>query len=128
MQNARIFLVEDNKTMSHLICRCLALHGHQVVLKASNLKEALQVVETGQLEKNEVDLAIIDGNFPNKADDSVDIFAGPIVAQAIKDANLPIPIIAHTSVQRNQVSYGNTYVEKGDVNRLFIAISELLFD
>ena len=125
VKNTHIFLVEDNKIISNMLIDFLCFDGHQVVLTAFDLKEALNLIASGQLRGKGVNLAIIDGNFPEKAGDVKDIFGGPMVAKAIKDANLGIQVIAHISPEGNDAKYGDVYVQKGNPKELFTAIASL---
>ena len=93
MQNARIFLVEDNKNDANILKKLLDIREHSVVVEAVNLESALQMISEGQLEKLRVNVAIIDGMFPDCVG-GLFHFNGPIVAEAIRKTGLQIKIIA----------------------------------
>jgi CheY-like chemotaxis protein len=95
MKNAKIFLVEDNKNDANSLKKLLSIKGHFVVAEAVNREAALMIINSGRLEELHVNVAIIDGNFPD-CERGLYHFNGPIIAKAIRDANFSITIIAYS--------------------------------
>ena len=125
MQKAVIFLVEDFELLSDSLCELIPFSGHQVVLKASTLEEALQIVNSGQLRESGVNVAVVDGNFPS-IEMGREVFGGPIVARAIRDKEPSIKIIAHTASSAKEATYGDVYAGKRYApESLFEAITSL---
>jgi CheY-like chemotaxis protein len=113
MQNARIFLVEDEELRRKIARRRLEAVGHQIVLEAADLKRASYIIRSGQLQEKGIDVVIIDGCFPDGADDERFEFNGPKVAAVIRQHYPDMKIIAFTSVEEKYVTYG-IYVKKGN--------------
>lgn len=125
MQNAVIFLVEDDNCLINPLCALLSRRGHQVVLKAMSLEESLRIVASGELQEKGVNIAIVDGSFPRANGQELD-FHGPSVAEAIRGAGLPIKIIAHTAHMGRKAEYGDVYAFKGGgPDSLFEVIASL---
>lgn len=103
----RIFLVEDSESIGILAKILLSSLGHEVVLEASILEEALGIVSSGQLQEKEITLAIVDGNL-SKGDHSCE--DGRKINAAIKATNLPIKIIAFSG--DNNPRFGDVLLRK----------------
>ena len=115
MQNARIFLVEDDRIIRRLVVDKLTKAGHLVVLEAIDLFGAMGIIKSGLLQEKGVNVAIIDGIFPRysrKALVGTELL-GPEVAEKIRNLRLPIKVIAFTSLDRKFAPYGDVYVYKG---------------
>jgi CheY-like chemotaxis protein len=104
MRNAKIFLVEDNQNDAKSLKKLLSIRGHFVVAEAVNRESALTIISSGQLKKLGVNVAIIDGRFPDCAGGLFN-FNGPVVAKAIKDADCTIKTISSSS--DSSESYGD---------------------
>lgn len=125
MQNAVIFLVEDNESLADSLCELFAYRDHKVTLRASNLEEALSIINSNQLQEKEISVAVVDASFP-EAKGKFEILGGPIVAKAIKDTRLPIKVIANTGMAQMYVTYGDVYADKSKgPEALFKAIASL---
>ena len=125
MQNAAVFLVEDNKDFADSLCELFPYRGHKVVLRASNLEEALSIINSNQLQENKVGVAVVDANFP-EAEGKFEVLGGPVVAKAIKDAEPLIKVIANTAMAKRHVTYGDVYADKCKCpESLFEAIASL---
>jgi len=124
MQNAKIFLVEDHPDMLQSLREMLDNNGHTVVLEASDLEEVLRITNSGELKNSGADIAIVDGNFPEKKGGEV-LFKGPAAAKAIKGTNLPIKVIAHTMAEKEFATYGDVYVRKTNSKLLLETIASL---
>lgn len=109
MQNARIFLVEDDRGVAKILREYLTLNGHQIVLYTKDLEGVLEIVNSGKLEQEKINLAIVDGYFPESPTGPTK-FCGPDVADAIKKTGLPIKIIAHSASP--EYYYGDVFVRK----------------
>ncbi|MDO8620867.1 MAG: response regulator [Candidatus Levybacteria bacterium] len=80
-ERAKVFVAEDNEFWQKIIKRSLADKGHEVVLSATNLEDALAA--TSKLVKLGVQVAIIDGNLNDYEANGHD---GQIVLAAIRKA------------------------------------------
>lgn len=78
-QNARVFLVDDEPMLRAGFKAWLEAAGHQVVLEAASLPEALSKVL--QLDEQEVTVAILDGNLSRDDNTGND---GKAIAGAIR--------------------------------------------
>jgi CheY-like chemotaxis protein len=90
-ENARIFLVEDDKSRQSLVKDAMKTFGHEVVDVASSLKEALDKVS--KLDKKRIDVAIVDGNL---SENNVSGSDGAAVASAIKAKHPSIIVIGNS--------------------------------
>jgi DNA-binding response OmpR family regulator len=112
MKNAKIFLVEDDPDVVKSLKRFLDMRGHSVVVEAVNRESALLIINSGQLEKMEVNVAIIDGHFPD-CERGLYNFNGPVVAKAIKDAGCVVTTIAVSGDDQSRITYGDLNFAKG---------------
>lgn len=106
MRDALIFLVEDSPEVFKALRQYLPLCGYKIVFHVMDLKSAIEIVKSGKLEQKGVNLAIIDGWFPESPENLTTKLYGPDVAKAIRETGLPIKIIAHSS---------DTFCDFGDV-------------
>lgn len=124
MQNARIFLVDDSSSDREYVRKAMEAAGHQVVIEATTLSEALGLITSPeQLIQVRADLAILDGNLGTS---SRYPFDGQEVAQAIRGSGLSIKIVAYTSFWNREADYGDAYVNKaGSKEELVSAVASL---
>jgi len=64
MQNAKIFLVEDDPEIIRILKKFFELTSHKITLQAGTLNEALTILHDSQWINNAINVAIVDGNFP----------------------------------------------------------------
>lgn len=102
---AKIFLAEDDK-IEVVNTRWFLKEkgGHEVVLEAKSLEEALDMVPK-LLEKG-VNIAVVDGNLSPEKHDGED---GAKVAEAIRKQAPGVKIIAYSG---GNYDYGDVYVSK----------------
>jgi CheY-like chemotaxis protein len=117
MEKARIFLVEDNQGCRDSLVGLLEDIGYSVVLWAENLGQALDAIQSGRLRELGVNVAIVDGNLSPGDISCSDGFAA---AGKIREAGLPIKIIALSGTDAKKASYGDKFVKKG------VGIEELI--
>ncbi len=60
MEHARVALFEDHRAYRRVLAMALSHSGHEVVLQADTLPEALRVIT--QSKPDSFDVAIVDGN------------------------------------------------------------------
>jgi CheY-like chemotaxis protein len=106
--NAKIFFVEDDPMTQKYFPPILEDEGHQVVLQARTLQQALSAIESGKLEKAQITLAIVDGNLTENDSSCSD---GYHVAKAIREKCPTIKIVAFTGA--SDVGWGDFYFFKG---------------
>ncbi|MFH1509746.1 MAG: hypothetical protein ABID67_01175 [Candidatus Nealsonbacteria bacterium] len=82
---AKVFLVEDDPDLLELERRYIELGGHEIVLVASSLSDALD--KTSQLRRMGVEIAIVDGNVGSGPED------GPKIYKTIKEV-ISIPVVS----------------------------------
>lgn len=126
MQNAVIFLVEDDDLHRRFAHTHLQKDGHEVVLEATNLEEAQGIIKSGQLQEKGVNVVVVDGYFPETTGGR-EIFAGPIVAETIREKDSTIKIVSHSSLPLDmmEIQYGDVHAWKRDERALEIAIASL---
>jgi CheY-like chemotaxis protein len=124
MQNAKIFLAEDNDRMVEATYRLLSSHGHHVVVRVSTIEEAIGAIADGQLEWKEVAIAIIDCRLP-KGEGQEKVSGGAIIAEVIRRTNSRIKIIAFSTGDEEIASYGDVYVSKFNPKLLLETIASL---
>jgi hypothetical protein len=111
MENAIVFLVEDD-ALWHLLMKDKLEHdGHKVVIESITLTETLTAIQNGNLQQYGVTVAVVDGYLPDPPREEV--WAGPIVAKAIRDTGLPIKIISSSSLPECYCGYGDIHAQKG---------------
>jgi CheY-like chemotaxis protein len=126
MQSARVFLVEDNPLHKRFANANLKKAGHEVVLEATSLEEAQRIIKSGQLQEKGVNVAVVDGYFLETAGGR-EIFAGPIVAETIREKDSTIKIVSHSSLPLDMmnIQYGDVHAWKRDEKALETAITSL---
>ena len=109
MQNAAVFLVEDNKDFADSLCELFPYRGHQVVLEATNFEEALGVINGGQLQEKKVNVAMIEDYLPQngRADD---ILVGRDVSEKIRNQTPSVKILRLGFFPASIYSYGDVYL------------------
>ena len=112
MQNANVFIVDDDEDILEGVRLELKKAGHHVPLGARDLGEALAIINNGQLIREGINLAVIDGSFPRTYGDLNNIFGGPIIAKVIRDEGFPIKIVAYSSYSADKANYGDVYADK----------------
>lgn len=78
-QEAKIFIVDDSEGVRDSLKMFLEEAGHEVVMEASTLKEAMDKVEL--IKEKGVDVALLDGSLSKSGPPSQD---GPFIAGALK--------------------------------------------
>ena len=111
-ERARVFLVEDSG--SDLVnARFLIEHGgHEVIVEARSLSEALSLVP--RLQEMEINVAVLDGNLSEGKSDGEE---GKTVAEEIRALDAGIKIVCFSG---NEYDWGDAFVGKG---RAFITDS-----
>jgi hypothetical protein len=112
MQNARIFLIEGNVAVSDFLCGMFRQRGNEVVSRAFTFEEALEIIESGKLERKAVNVAIVVGNLLS-TELHERIFGGPIIEKAIKEKNPKIVTISYS--RRTGAEFGDIHVYKDSV-------------
>jgi CheY-like chemotaxis protein len=121
-EQAKIFLVEDDPDLREVERAWIEGKGHEVVLEASSLKEALEKVsrakeKRGLIKKERVNVAVLDGNLGTGPTD------GPQIAEALREA---IPEIKIVSFSGEPVEWGDVNPRKpDDISKLGKVIAEL---
>jgi DNA-binding NtrC family response regulator len=90
-EKARIFLVEDDPDELEEPAKILEPFGHTIVLTATTLDSALEQIPN--LQKSEINVAIIDGNLTDGVENGKD---GEAIANAIHDSWPTITVIGHS--------------------------------
>ena len=103
---ARIFHVEDGLRYAEELRSRLALQGHEVVLHAATVSEALALVPDA-LVKRRVNVAILDRDLPDGS--------GAHVAAAIRASGLPVPIIANSGYETTFGDYNVVKLRSDDL-------------
>ena len=125
MQNAKIFLVEDSEDQRKNLRLALEHQriGHKVVLEASTLDQALDLVRNGSLERIGVNVAILDGSLDATRPGCSD---GRAVADAIREGELSVAIIARSAHDELLANYGDFYLYKASsIDSLLAIIASL---
>lgn len=104
-ENARVFLVEDDK-IGVVNTRWFLTEngGHTIVAEASSLEEALNLIP--HLEEKGVNVAVVDGNLSLNDSSGRD---GATVAEEIRKRAPNIKIVAYSGEKQD---YGDVYVPK----------------
>jgi DNA-binding NarL/FixJ family response regulator len=105
----RLFIVDDHKDFRTTLADFLREEGMDVVLQASSLQQALEIIASGQLQEYGITVAVVDGNLGK----DISCADGRTVASAIKATGLPIKVIACTSL--HNPGYGDAYVNKDSI-------------
>lgn len=124
MKKANIFLVEDCVDLARAIESYLSNFDFNVILCATNKEQALELIANGELEKNDITIAIIDGIFPNSNEDFCEDFNGPEVAKSVKERNPEIKTISFSL--RDNCTYGDFNVEKSRPSNLMGTIRSIV--
>lgn len=112
MQNAKIFLVEDDNKYIEKVVEYLEHDGHEIPLKAKSLREAMEHIEQGRLEENHIRVVILDAYIPQNDPGEPFELWGPEIYKLIKHRYPSIKVIAYTSVPFEYTKYGDEYVSK----------------
>lgn len=110
MEKAKIFLVEDNKAMGNALESIFSFFEFTIVEWVMNKEKAIELIENGTLERENVNIAIIDGYFPNSVKDPIERLNGPSVASLLKEKIPSIKIISFSS--SSECSFGDYNVNK----------------
>jgi CheY-like chemotaxis protein len=119
LKNARIFIAEDNVLFRKSLKDLLKSYGHCVVLEAGTLDQALQMIQDGCLQQQQINLAILDGNLREETSCS----DGFLMSQKIKETRLPIKIFSLSSSQK--AIYGDFQVDKINTSEIIGIIANL---
>lgn len=116
-ERAKVFVVEDDKEWQEIIKDKLEKEGHQVVLSATNLKDALAA--TNKLTELGVQVATIDGNLTERdcsGKDGQSVLAAiSKVASQVKTIGLAVYRVANVDL----------YLEKDDIDNLGRAVTNI---
>jgi len=105
-EKAKVFVTEDDERFQKIIKRYLEEAGHSVIATATNLDQALAMVD--QLEQLGVDVAVLDGNLDK---DDVSGYDGRTVLEAIREKT---PRVKTIGMSGNSVK--GTDVDLGKLN------------
>ncbi len=111
MENAKIFLVDDNRDEMWQAETTLKEAGHEVVLQATDLLGAIKMICEGWLQEMGVQIAVLDANLRRCYVDPLD---GAILAHIIRSLGLPVKIVSHSSLPKNMGGFGDEHAQKGD--------------
>ena len=100
--HARVFHVEDDERIRRIVSGQMQANGHEVVLSAGTVREAKSYIPD-ELIARAVNMAIIDGSLPDGS--------GETVANAIRIADLPMPIISFSG---GRLLWGNINLDKAN--------------
>jgi len=115
MVDRKIYCVDDHPTVIKDI-RELILGA--VVLTAGSVGEAKRQIPD-QVVASGANLAIIDGQLPDGS--------GADVVKLMTKAGLHLPVIAYSALSRNNINFGDIYVDKGASPQLLIdAVDQIL--
>ena len=119
MINAKVFVAEDDPDWQEIYKDMLEHNGHQVLLTATNITEALAAVE--ELAKFGIDLAIIDGNLNEWDSNGAD---GQAVLAAIRSKAPGVKIVG-VSVLSLSVPGADAQVSKKRIEKLGEVVKNL---
>lgn len=103
-KNAKIFLVDDHDDLRKKLKYFLSRNGHQVVLEANSLENAIE--KTKEIIKKSVDIAIVDGCLTPDGKSGED---GKRVARALREGFPAIKIIGFSS---HRTEFGDVNIRK----------------
>ena len=103
-KEAKVFLVEDDESVRKMLKVFLSREGHQVILEAGSLEEALEGAK--KIIQNGVNLAIVDGLLRLGADSAED---GEMVASTLRQEAPGIKIIGLSCLE---VNFGDINLKK----------------
>lgn len=113
---AKVFVVDDEQAIRQILAAHLRIKGHEMVLEAGTLPEALD--ELARVKKLGVQVAIIDGAFPNSRD-------GAALAAVLRNQAPCVKIVSFSGGDLQ--TWGDRNLRKpDDFNQLVQAIEELL--
>ena len=105
-RNAKIFLVDDSDNFREKLKDFLTQNGHQIVLEANSLENALE--KTREVIKKNVDIAIVDGCLTAGGNSGED---GEQVAKALRKEFPAIKIIGFSS---HKTYFGDANIRKSE--------------
>lgn len=103
-KNAKIFLVDDHDDLREKLKYFLSRNGHQVILEANSLENALE--KTKEIIEKSVEIAIIDGCLTPDGKSGED---GKRVARALREEFPTIKIIGFSS---HRTEFGDVNIRK----------------
>jgi CheY-like chemotaxis protein len=103
-KNAKIFLVDDNNNLREKLKYFLSQNGHQIVLEANSLENALKKAK--EVMEKSVDIAIVDGCLALDGNSGED---GKQVAKALREESPTIKIIGFSS---HKTDFGDVNLRK----------------
>ncbi len=107
MPNRQVFLVEDEPMLRDGFKGWIEHAGHQVLLEASSLREALAKLDL--IEFQQIEVAVLDGNLTKEATSGRD---GEMIARAIRAR---FPNVKIMCLSAGRYAWGDTMFSKGDV-------------
>lgn len=118
-ENARVFLVEDDK-IGVMRTRWFLTEngGHTIVAEASSLEEALNLIP--HLEEKGVNVAVVDGNLSPDDSSGRD---GTTVAEEIRKEAPNVKIVAYSG---EKYDYGDVYVPKPHPYKKEVKLEEIV--
>jgi len=130
LKKAKVFLVEDNPSLQDIIKIRLEMAGHEVVLIAGRLVEALSMASSGRLKASGANVAIVDGMLREGQRNPGETLHGALIADQMNNVGANIPIIAFTSYDEVTAAYGDRYLFKDvttvGIKKLLAMIEEVL--
>lgn len=116
-ENAKVFLAEDDANLRGSARQFIERAGHNVVVEAGTLKDALGAIP--QAKALGVNVAVVDANLTEKETSGDD---GMTVAAALREVIPGIKIISFSTIR---YPYGDDHVDKFDQAKLGTSITAL---
>lgn len=109
--SGRIFHLEDNSIIRRLTEIILRKQGHEIILTAGTIAEALHLIPD-ILVRERINLALLDYELPDGK--------GDMVAKAIRKSHLPMGIILFSSLNLDSPKLFDATVQKGTPNLVLV--------
>jgi CheY-like chemotaxis protein len=109
MEHARVALFEDHRAYRRVLAMAIMGSGHDVVLQADTLPEALFAIT--QSKPDSFDVAIVDGNLTAGRGRGID---GAVIASVLRDHFPQVLIIGHSAMDK--VRGADVHVSKAELN------------
>ena len=115
MKGARVGVFEDFPALQEMFKSWLEMYGHEVVMTATSLKEAKEVIE--QADPGSLDVALVDGDLGENPHEGAEI---------IKSLRQKMGEIAIVNVSGEYPADGaDTHIPKGKVEQIMTYILQL---
>ncbi len=110
-KKANVWVIDDDPYMHEIFKDALSEEGHNVVLEASSVYQALEQLKSGEIQKKRITVVILDGSMSDDRSDN----DGVTVFRAIEDFSerekAKIVVIACTAI-RGEIHYGHQKISK----------------